>query len=543
MASKTASKVASKVAFYGLLLSLLLFGGCAVDEAITRALPTPLNEIINQLGNPSNAPSDLADPASLFFTNASGNGAIPHVDTSTLLDRITVTYKPFALRHADKFSLGDFDSPYLIEIAGLDFATNGTIVLSGEDHPLVKTNYGGGAYLGITGFSFSNYVRLYNANTHKQISLRLRFRSADGTYRVDMDLTRVSVSAPTLIYTWQDLQGMKHDLAGEYELRDDVTFPDKGREGLEEAGFEPVGNILTGFGFTGSFAGGGHRIVNLSIERHGMDYVAIWSYVNNTNSVIENFVVDHGGIGGNNQVGAVVGALQNGTVSNVGMVSSRKRSVSGTGNEVGGLVGYNDSGTVAGYATGRVSGNNDVGGLVGWNNGGTAAGYATGAVSGNDEVGGLVGENKGSANGYATGVVSGNDKIGGLVGENTGTATGYATGRVSGVTNVGGLVGYNDGGAVTGYATGAVSGTRLVGGLVGQNAGSGAVNGYWNIGSTGEATSSGGVGISAITDVVYDGTADTYMDGSTQVFNDVTFLMHFDLPGRGGAWPTLRAVP
>ena len=135
--------------------------------------------------------------------------------------------------------------------------------------------------------------------------------------------------------------------------------------------------------FTGSFAGGGHTIANLFIDQPSRNFVGIWSRVINTNSVIENFVLDHAGIRGSTIVGSVVGRLENGMVSNVGVVSSQNRSVSGT-HTIGGLVGATIVGkTVMGYVTGDVSGTiTTVGGLVGQNEGTTVIGYATGTVSG-----------------------------------------------------------------------------------------------------------------------------------------------------------------
>ncbi len=685
--------------------------GCAVSDAISRALPTPINEVINQLGNPDqgnvpfdpSAPGNPGNPASPATTNASNPAndpndiVIPKIDTSTLLDRITVTYKPLAREQASEFSLDDISSPRLIEIAGVDFATNGTILLGSVDYPLVKTTDGDRAYLRITNFSPSDYTNF--SATNANASIRIRFRSADDIYRVNMYLTTVNVIKPPMpappmvasigatykpfatghndkfslgdfdslylvrvdddrfatagsriilnnvtneitktdyqdstyvglknfsfndytalrgtgatltikmnlvaadgtyiasnqtiasglmvtsttdIHTWQDLQGMKHNLAGEYQLRNDITFPDKGNEGLPMEGFDPVGDSSAN-AFTGRFNGNGRTITDLSIDRGSRNNVGIWGYVDNPNSVIKDFVVDHAGIRGWNGVGAVVGYLAAGTVNNVGVVSSQSNDVTGnanvggllgvnetgtvtnsyatgtviaTGNTAGGLVGRND-GTVVGYATGAVTGGNNVGGLVGWNDG-TATGYATGTVSGTgNNIGGLVGDNSGTATGYATGTVSGTgNNIGGLVGGNNGRVTGYATGAVSGNNRVGSLVGGNNG-RVTGYATGRVTSTgggMFTGGLVGGNAGSGAVNGYWDEATTGQnGSAGGGVGISSIANVVFS-TPATYTDNrgtaadatdDVVVFNNTTFLMHFTLPGANATWPTLKAA-
>ena len=400
-----------------------------------------------------------------------------------------VTYKPFASEHADKFSLGDFDSPYLLQVEGYNFATAGsTILLNNITHEVTKTDYQSNTYLGIAGFSFSDYTDFISTNA--ALTIKVNLVEANGSVIVSgAVVSGLLVTKATNLYTWQDLQGMKHNPAGGYQLMNDITFPDRGSQGLPMEGFDPVGTL------TGSFDGNNHTITNLSIERPTRSNVGMWVSVNNANSVIKDFVLDHAGIRGSRYVGAVAGELNSGMISNVGVVSSRNMSVSGDSGSIGGLVGDN-IGTVIGYATVDVSGSNTVGGLVGWNQN-TVIGYSTGDVSGNDNVGGLVGYSEGNA------------------------VIGYATGRVSG----GGLVGWND---------------------------IGTANGYWDIGSSMRDTSSGGntvVGISSITNVVFT-SPDTYTDNKgtatdatddVVVFNNATFLMHFVLPGASETWPTLNA--
>ena len=211
--------------------------------------------------------------------------------------------------------------------------------------------------------------------------------------------------------------------------------------------------------------------------------------------------------------------------------------------EVGGLVGDNRGIITGGHATGRVSGDDDIGGLVGQNIGSVTGSYATGRVSGDKDVGGLVGEytNGSITDSYATGRVSGGEEVGGLVGamyggdasiirshatgvvsgskENIGGLVGYvgpgyqdgkistpgsgfiqasyATGAARGGSdsdNVGGLVGRNYGGIVASYATGRVSGGSDVGGLVGRNHNGAITASYWDVQTSGQSASEGGVG-------------------------------------------------
>jgi hypothetical protein len=164
--------------------------------------------------------------------------------------------------------------------------------------------------------------------------------------------------------------------------------------------------------------------------------------------------------------------------------------VTGTGDDVGGLVGKNDNSIVTtSYATGPVSGRTSVGGLVGYNyNGSITSSYATASVSGGDNVGGLLGKNL-----YYKGSEPSGYNKGGIVLDS------YATGSVVGSGNyVGGFVGLNNGGNVTDcYSIGVVTGTGdTIGGLVGQDVGgSGSItSSFWNTLTSGMIYSHRGIG-------------------------------------------------
>ena len=170
-----------------------------------------------------------------------------------------------------------------------------------------------------------------------------------------------------------------------------------------------------------------------------------------------------GEVDGVNGLGGLVG-------QSLGQISGSHSDVpvSGSGNSLGGLVGFAGAGIIdTSYATGTVFGDLGsaihVGGLIGSTNPGVTVlhSYATGAVEGNTAIGGLIGYNLGAVTeSYATGNVRGTDSVGGLVGladtfNAGGNAYGsldrvYATGLVGGdpsanSTNVGGLVGENNG--------------------------------------------------------------------------------------------------
>ncbi len=340
------------------------------------------------------------------------------------------------------------------------------------------------------------------------------------------------------IHTWEDLNNIRNDLAGDYRLMNDLNETSAGYMDHNDPatpGWLPIGNDDEPF--TGSFDGQGHTITGLYIDRGDTDYVGLFGYLNEQAAVFDVMLEDVD-VTGDGMVGALAGenygeindSSANGTVSGdnrVGGLVGRNRgtvdtsfafvTVDGDHTYIGGLVGTNSQvsivsnsyamGDVTGhryvgglnggnwgadsiisnsYATGNVSGDEDIGGLLGGSNDGWVLNcYAKGEVSGDLRVGGLVGHSGGTSilnnivqNSYATGDVTGNSRIGGLVGRNDRTVeNSYATGSVS-VTgwNVGGLVGWNTRMVNNSYATGDVNGANRVGGIVGWNDGSGTVH-------------------------------------------------------------------
>jgi hypothetical protein len=140
-----------------------------------------------------------------------------------------------------------------------------------------------------------------------------------------------------------------------------------------------------------------------------------------------------------------------------------------------------------------------VAGLAGYNGGSVMRCYSTGAVSGGWSVGGLVAQNYGAiTTSCSAGTVSGNGwSVGGLVCENHGTVTNcYSIAAVSSTSSGGGLVGtnYNRASVSRCYSAGAVSGVSSVGGLVGRSYYGTVSQCFWDIETSGQATSDGGAG-------------------------------------------------
>ena len=331
------------------------------------------------------------------------------------------------------------------------------------------------------------------------------------------------------IRTWYDLDAVRDNLGGSYTLMNDLDSTTPGYEELAgpEAnggkGWQPIGGIDSLF--TGTFDGQGHEIHNLFINRPDEGLVALFASVHRSGTVKDVGVVNVT-INGYDSVGSLV-ASNGGTVSNsyssgsvmghggvgglVGMnlvdvlydgtISDSYSTCSVTGQViVGGLVGYNWGIVSHSYSTGSASCPDVAGGLIGADYGGSVShSYSIASVTGEAAVGGLMGitENSAMSNSYSSGNVIGVDAVGGLMGVNYGSTVtcSYSTGNVTGNSNVGGLAGVNAGNVSSSYSSGNVVGEQDVGGLVGFNQTGGAVsNSFWDIQTSGQATSDGGTG-------------------------------------------------
>lgn len=173
-----------------------------------------------------------------------------------------------------------------------------------------------------------------------------------------------------------------------------------------------------------------------------------------------------GSVIGRSNLGGLIGTTCN-SVTQIENSYSRAI-VSGTGSNIGGLLGYSDRNDIIinSYATGNVTGNTNVGGLAGRYRpsatGGITESYATGNVAGTSNIGGFIGvmyysqqefpEAVNISKSYATGdVEASNENIGGFIGymENHPWETrwlviedSYASGKVSSQGNhIGGFLG------------------------------------------------------------------------------------------------------
>ena len=227
------------------------------------------------------------------------------------------------------------------------------------------------------------------------------------------------------IWTWYDLDAVRHNLGGNHRLMNDLDSATPGYADLASSaanagvGWEPIGTFDphdSAKAFAGVFDGQGYVIKDLFIYRPEEDYVGLF------------------GCGGRE------GFIRRGVIKNVGLTAANV-----TGRTlVGVLAGLNIAAVTNCYSNGNVTGESSVGGLVGTNWRTVGSTYSSANVAGGSAAGGLAGANSGTlSNSYSIGNVIGERMVGGLVGANEGTVSdSYSAGSVTGQPwLVGGLIG------------------------------------------------------------------------------------------------------
>jgi hypothetical protein len=233
--------------------------------------------------------------------------------------------------------------------------------------------------------------------------------------------------------------------------------------------------------FTGVFDGNGHSISNFSyMTTIASGNIGLFAYVDGDNAQIKDLGLIDPNIDARGDVGSLVGQIVRGTITNCyveggGIIGN---------DHAGGLVGQNYGTITNCYSNTVVTGGDDVGGLVGYNDtySRISCCYSTGRISGKEYVGGLVGNNRGEiVNCYAIGSILGNKIVGGFVGGNgwpqLPMSRPYPPAEI---TNC--------------YSTGSVSGSNHIGGLVGRQGYGRATTSFWDIQTSGQTTSDGGMG-------------------------------------------------
>jgi hypothetical protein len=324
-----------------------------------------------------------------------------------------------------------------------------------------------------------NFQTLWEINEGNSYPVFQNLRSYDFTYPAVVDLTTLSGSGtagdPYILTNASELYSIRQNLAAHYKLANDIDLSNSivwfyGR------GWWRIGTDVANERFTGSLNGNGHSIIGMHINRPNHGYHGLFAYLSNASVYDLNFenAIIHGGqytgalsgysstssienthvngwvISSNDQTGGIIGDVSGGMLSNL---SADVFVIGGAPYNTGGVCGAMRNGAQLLYAfsIGEVRGIASVGGLVG------AIHVATD----------LIKDSYSRANVYAT-----------------------TTGA-----SVGGLLGTRNGGNIeNSFSTGLVDGPGPYGGLVGFGNGTYVTNSYWNLETSGRATSAGGAG-------------------------------------------------
>ena len=155
------------------------------------------------------------------------------------------------------------------------------------------------------------------------------------------------------------------------------------------AGWQPIGTQSNGW--ETNFKGNGHTIDNLFINRSS-SYIGLFGN-NVTNGTIESLGVTNANVSGSHGSGILSGGNEGGAI----VACYTTGAVSGM-QYTGGLSGYSTGSVAASYSHASVSGSSSVGGLLGQQTGSSVGySYSTGAVSGTGtNIGGLIGTSSSS---------------------------------------------------------------------------------------------------------------------------------------------------
>ena len=211
--------------------------------------------------------------------------------------------------------------------------------------------------------------------------------------------------------------------------------------------------ITSQYEFTGSLDGNGYTISNLRITRDGVNNIGLFG--NASGATIKNLNLNNVDIRGANNVGGLVGYAKANTVIE-GCSITGAGQITGTGS-VGGIAGRADNMTICrSFSTANVTGTGEnIGGLAGYNRLASTItqSYSSGHVSGKKAAGGILGCKDSIGNDikiedcYSLGDVTVTaGYAGGIIGDSSyaGMKNCYAAGRISGVGSyIGGIAGYN----------------------------------------------------------------------------------------------------
>ena len=253
-----------------------------------------------------------------------------------------------------------------------------------------------------------------------------------------------TVSDPYVIYSAIDIAFLALQTSKNVTF-DGIYFKQNANIDLEGNIWLPIGNASTAF--QGSYDGNGYLITNITTIANGqLNYSNVGLFGYTRNATIKNVNIISGTIRGYDNVGSIVGNLNNGSIENC------RSGATVTGHNNVGMIGYGVSTSIlSSYNYGSVNGNDYVGGILG-RNGGTGTRlencYMKGSVTAsasNANCGGILGQTTTSGitlqscgfigsvtGGSNTGLLTGNLNGGSVIDCFANSATNYAITKGSG---------------------------------------------------------------------------------------------------------------
>lgn len=305
-------------------------------------------------------------------------------------------------------------------------------------------------------------------------------------------------SDPYRIYSLADLEAFRDRVNKEehfsgvfFRLMDDITINEPDAFEYDEDGtiigirdeesineWIPIGNTVY-TEFCGNFDGNGHSIIGQYVYYNGPNlyYAGFFGYIK-YGTVCNLGVVDgYLSVNGGGHVGAVVGSLAAGEISNCYNTCT----ISSNG-PAGGIAGNvrtlseKDTTITCCYNNGNILGEGYYhGGIIGLcedSGNYISECYNVGSIFGSERVGGIVGETTRDTyvnSCYNNGDIHGTAWVGGIVGIAGNVSDSFNNGSVSGNTGVGGIAGYiNCGYESDCYNAGEIFANNIAGGIAGE---------------------------------------------------------------------------
>ena len=315
------------------------------------------NITLSEVTVPQISTSDSIVYNSLFQATTSVQTKLTSSSALTYIDPAATITAP------ESFTLATFglDGDYVVYGVTINSANTISEALVKLEDGGVDASYEDGIF-SIGGFLIDESKRVANVTA---------FTSGTTYY---ISTTEDLIQLQTLVNAGKNGSGCYFELANNIDMSGVTNFTGIGKS--------------SSYSFRGTFNGNGFKIENLNISS-STTYKGLFGYTNG--ATIKNLGLENCNVSGSQYVGALVGYATSGTISDCYATGT----VTASGSDSGGLIGYNRATVTRCYADVNITGASYTGGLIGRNYSGTVSYcYAAGSVTNTSTtgyVGGFVG--------------------------------------------------------------------------------------------------------------------------------------------------------